>query len=124
MIAIQDIAEITSFYLMAEEGEPMPSSMQRRYAHLACAGRSVEQLQQGSTRRVRRVHGPQQSHRREPTALIDPDPERFLLADNELDPATTLRNDAARIGPAFTRLFGLHKVDAGRTMQLRNNDAL
>src|SRR5450631_3558554 len=52
---------------------------------------------------------------------IDADVKRVLLVVFELDPGAAVRNDLAEeVGAIAGRL----KEDAGRTMQLRNNDAL
>lgn len=47
------------------------------------------------------------------TALIDADSERLPLADDQFDPASPLRNHAARIGLALARLGRQYEVDAG-----------
>src|ERR1700733_3868499 len=92
-------------------------------SHLHLGG-FVEEADQGRVGREIGRHGPQQGHRGEFSALVDTDAERFLLADDQLDPAAALRDDAARIVLAFSRLGAEHKVDARRAVELADHDAL
>ena len=65
-----------------------------------------------------------QRHRRELAALVDADAQRLLLADDQLDPASALGNDAAGIVLLLARLGAQHEVDAGGAVKLADDDAL
>ena len=67
------------------------------------------------------AQGAQEDGAEELALAIDADVERVLLVVFELNPRAAVRNDLAEeIGAVAGRL----KEDAGRTMQLRNDDAL
>ena len=72
---------------------------------------------------VLRVHCPQQRHRREFARLVDANAEGFLLRDVDFDPATALRDDPARV-QILVRFALDDEVDARRTVQLADDDAL
>ena len=74
--------------------------------------------------RVRRVHGAQQRHGRELARLVDADAERVLLGDVDLDPAAALGDDAAGVQLAVAGLGLDDEVDAGRAVELADDDAL
>src|SRR6478609_2790319 len=59
------------------------------------ARRFIELAENIRVRAVLGAHGPQQRESIKLAALIDADAERFTLRGVELDPATTLGNDAA-----------------------------
>ena len=73
---------------------------------------------------VLRVHGPQQRHGRELAGLVDADAERVLLGDVDLDPAAALGDDAAAVQLAVAGLDLDDEIDAGRAVQLADDDAL
>ena len=82
----------------------------------------VEQFDEVRARPIIRVHRPQECHRRELAALVDTNPKRVSLTDDDFDPASTLGNHTARKLFAFARLGTLNEVDPGRSMQLTDND--
>ena len=85
--------------------------------------RRIELLSDVGGRRVGRVHRPQQRHGGELARLVDADAERVLLGDVDLDPRAALGNDAA--GVQFGIAFGFDdEIDAGRAVQLADDDAL
>ena len=86
--------------------------------------RLVEELEDLGVAGVFRVHRPQERERRKLAALIDPHLQRVFLRHVELDPAATLRNDAAVVGLAVGRLGVGDKVDSGRAVQLAHHDSL
>ena len=51
-------------------------------------------------------------------------PSVSRLADDQLDPAAAFGDDAAGVGLALARLGTEHEVDAGRAVQLADDDAL
>ena len=71
-----------------------------------------------------RVHRPQQRHGRELAGLVDADAERVLLGDVDLDPAAALGDDAAGVQLLVARLDLDDEVDAGRAVELADDDAL
>src|SRR6185503_9307284 len=81
----------------------------------------AEQLGVGSVLRVERA---QQRRARELAALVDPDLERVLLVDVQLDPGAALRDDPAGVELALARLDVDREVDAGRAVELRDDHAL
>src|SRR5205823_651245 len=56
--------------------------------------------------------------------LVDANAEGFLLGDVDLDPGAALGDDAAGVQFAFAGLGLDDEIDAGRTMQLADDDAL
>ncbi len=84
----------------------------------------VELAQDRGVRRVLRVHRAQQRRARELARLVDADRDGVLLGDVQLDPRATLRDDPARVQPLLARVQLDREVDAGRTMQLADRDAL
>ena len=84
----------------------------------------VEGLEDGLVGRILRAHGAEQRHRRELARLVDPDPERFLLRDLKLDPASAFGNDAAGVQFLVARLDLDHEVDARRAVELADDHAL
>ena len=84
----------------------------------------VERLEDRLVGRVLRAHRPEQRHRRELARLVDADAERVLLGDVELDPAAALGDDAAGVQLAVAGLDLDDEVDAGRAVELADDDAL
>ena len=70
----------------------------------------VEQLYQIGTGPIIRVHCTQKRHRREFTALVNPDTQRVALADDDLDPASSLGDHSAGKLLTLTRLGTLNEV--------------
>src|SRR5262249_25921399 len=70
------------------------------------------------------VHRPQQGDGGGLARLVDADAEGVLLGDVDLDPAAALRDDAAGVQLALAGLGLDDEVDAGRAVQLADDDAL
>ena len=84
----------------------------------------VKGLEDGLVGRVLRAHGPQQRHGRELARLVDPDAQRFLLGDLQLDPASALGDHAAGVQLLVARFDLDHEVDARRAVELADDHAL
>ena len=84
----------------------------------------VEGLEDGLVGRVLRAHGAQQRHRRELARLVDPDAQRLLLGDLQLDPASAFGNHPAGMQLLVARLDLDHEVDPRRAVELADDDAL
>ena len=84
----------------------------------------MESIEDQVVGRVLRAHGAKQSHGRELTGLIDPDPQGFLLRDLQLDPASALGDDAAGVQLLVARLDLDHEIDARRSVELADDHAL
>ena len=84
----------------------------------------VKRLQDGLVARVLRAHRAQQRHRRELARLVDPHAQRVFLGDLQLDPASALGDDPAGVQLLVARLDLDDEVDAGRAVELADDDAL
>src|SRR5262249_11946712 len=83
----------------------------------------VEASQNVSVQSKIRPHRSQQRHPAKLAALVDADGDAVLFRRVELDPASTLGDDAARIHSPLARVHFRNEIDAGRTMKLRHDDA-
>ena len=84
----------------------------------------VEGLEDRLVARILRAHRPQQRHRRELARLVDAHAQRVLLGDLQLDPASALGDDAAGVQLLVARLDLDDEVDAGRAVELADDDPL
>ena len=84
----------------------------------------VEGLEDGLVGRILGAHGPEQRHRRELARLVDPDAERFLLGDLQLDPASALGDHPAGVQLLVARLDLDDEIDPGRAVELADDHAL
>ena len=88
-------------------------------------GGFVERRQQIGIGRVPRIHRSQQGRGSKLAALVDTDRQRVFLGHVDFDPRTTLGNHTATWKLAVRgRVLLENKVDAGATVQLRDDNTL
>jgi hypothetical protein len=84
----------------------------------------VRIVEQGEDLLVARIaHGAQQHRHRQLALAVDADVDLALLVDLELEPRATSRHQI-RDEDLLLAILGLHQVGAGRTDELRHDDAL
>ena len=84
----------------------------------------VKRLEDGLVARILRAHRAKQGHRRELARLVDPHAQRVFLGDLQLDPTSALGDDPAGVQLLVARLDLDDEVDAGRAVELADDDPL
>ena len=84
----------------------------------------VERLKDRLVARIGRAHRTQQGHRRELARLVDPHAQGVFLGDLQLDPTAALGDDPAGMQLLVARLDLDDEIDAGRAVELADDDPL